>query len=99
MNLRAATLRIQWAKLKRPNIKPLAERNRITVGVVGTVIVVALVVAVFSYNKIPFVNGKSTYSAYFTEAGGIKSGSDVRVSGLSVGRVSSVKLDGTKVLV
>jgi phospholipid/cholesterol/gamma-HCH transport system substrate-binding protein len=87
------------AKLKRPNIKPLAERNRITVGVVGILIVVALVVAVFSYNKIPLVNGKSGYSAYFTEAGGIKSGSDVRVSGLSVGRVSSVKLDGTKVLV
>jgi len=86
-------------KLKRRNIKPLADRNRITVGVVGILIVVALVVAVFSYNKIPFINGKSSYTAYFTEAGGIKSGSDVRVSGLSVGRVSSVKLDGTKVKV
>jgi phospholipid/cholesterol/gamma-HCH transport system substrate-binding protein len=86
-------------KLKRPNIKPLAERNRIAVGVVGILIVVVLVVAVFSYNKIPFINGTSHYSAYFAEAGGIKSGSDVRVSGLSVGRVSAVKLDGPKVLV
>ena len=86
-------------KLKRGNIKPLAERNRVTVGVVGILIVVALVIAVFSYDKIPFINGKSDYSAYFTEAGGIKSGSDVRVSGLSVGRVSSVKLEGTKVKV
>ena len=86
-------------KLKRRNIKPLAERNRVTVGVVGILIVVALVIAVFSYDKIPFINGKSDYSAYFTEAGGIKSGSDVRVSGLSVGRVSSVKLEGTKVKV
>jgi phospholipid/cholesterol/gamma-HCH transport system substrate-binding protein len=86
-------------KLKRRNIKPLADRNRITVGVVGILIVVALVVAVFSYDKIPFISGKSSYTAYFTEAGGIKSGSDVRVSGLSVGRVSSVKLDGTKVKV
>jgi phospholipid/cholesterol/gamma-HCH transport system substrate-binding protein len=67
--------------------------------VVGILIVVALVVAVFSYDKIPFISGKSSYTAYFTEAGGIKSGSDVRVSGLSVGRVSSVKLDGTKVKV
>ena len=86
-------------KLKRRSIKPLADRNRITVGVVGILIVVALVVAVFSYDKIPFISGKSSYTAYFTEAGGIKSGSDVRVSGLSVGRVSSVKLDGTKVKV
>ena len=66
---------------------------------VGIGIVVALVAAVFSYEKIPFLTGKSGYSAYFTEAGGIKPDSDVRVSGLSVGRVSSVKLDGTKVLV
>jgi phospholipid/cholesterol/gamma-HCH transport system substrate-binding protein len=86
-------------KIKRRNIKPLAERNRITVGVVGILVVVALVTAVFSYNKIPFINGKSDYAGYFTEAGGIKPGSDVRVSGLSVGRVSGVKLTGTKVLV
>lgn len=85
--------------MRRPEIKPLAERNRITVGVVGILIVIALVVAVFSYNKIPFIKGTSDHSAYFAEAGGIKSGSDVRVSGLSVGRVSGVKLDGTKVLV
>src|SRR5271163_1094054 len=86
-------------KIKRREIKPLADRNRVTVGVVGMSIIVALVVAVFSYEKIPFLTGKSGYSAYFTEAGGIKPDSDVRVSGLSVGRVSSVKLDGTKVLV
>jgi phospholipid/cholesterol/gamma-HCH transport system substrate-binding protein len=86
-------------KIKRRDIKPLAERNRVTVGLVGVGIVVALVVAVFSYEKIPFLTGKASYSAYFSEAGGIKPDSDVRVSGLSVGRVSSVKLDRTKVLV
>jgi phospholipid/cholesterol/gamma-HCH transport system substrate-binding protein len=84
---------------KRRNIKPLADRNRVTVGLVGIGITVAVVAAVFSYEKIPFLTGKSGYSAYFTEAGGIKPESDVRVSGLSVGRVTSVKLDGTKVLV
>ena len=57
------------------------------------------VVAAFSYDKLPFVNGTSDYSAYFAEAGGIKPGSDVRVSGMSVGRVSEVSLEGTKVLV
>jgi phospholipid/cholesterol/gamma-HCH transport system substrate-binding protein len=86
-------------KLKRPNIKPLAERNRLAVGVVGILVVVLGVIAAFSYDKIPFIKGTSDYSAYFSEAGGIKPGSDVRVSGLSVGRVSSVQLKGTKVLV
>lgn len=84
---------------KRPRFKPLAERNRFVVGLVGIALIVAAVVAAFSYDKIPFIKGTSDYSAYFAEAGGIKPGSDVRVSGLSVGRVSDVKLDGTKVLV
>jgi len=85
--------------LKRPDIKPLADRNRLAVGSVGILVVVAVVIAAFSYDKIPFINGTSDYSAYFAEAGGIKPGSDVRVSGLSVGSVSSVHLEGTKVLV
>ena len=86
-------------KLKRPTIKPLAERNRLAVGVVGILIVVFAVIAAFCYDKIPFVKGTSDYSAYFAEAGGIKPGSDVRVSGMSVGKVSDVHLEGTKVLV
>jgi len=85
--------------LKRPQIKPLADRNRLAVGVVGILVVAIAVVAAFSYDKLPFIKGTSDYSAYFAEAGGIKPGSDVRVSGMSVGRVSDVKLDGTKVLV
>jgi phospholipid/cholesterol/gamma-HCH transport system substrate-binding protein len=86
-------------KFKRPTMKPLAERNRFAVGLVGIAVLVAAVIAAFSYDKIPVIKGTSDYSAYFAEAGGIKSGSDVRVSGMSVGRVSDVKLDGTKVLV
>ena len=86
-------------RLKRPQIKPLAERNRFAVGVVGILVVVFAVIAAFSYDRLPFIKGTSDYSAYFAEAGGIKPGSEVRVSGMSVGRVSDVKLEGTKVLV
>lgn len=80
-------------------IKPLAERNRLTVGLVGVLVLAALVVAVFSYDKIPFIKGTSDFAAYFADAGGIKTGSDVRVSGLGVGRVSDIRLQGDKVLV
>ena len=66
---------------------------------VGILVVVAVVIAAFSYDKIPFIKGTSDYSAYFAEAGGIKPGSDVRVSGLAVGRVSNIHLEGTKVRV
>lgn len=84
---------------KRWNIKPLAERNRVAVGATGIVLIVAVVVAAFSYDKIPFIKGTSDYQAYFADAGGIKTGSDVRVSGLGVGRVSGIHLAGNTVLV
>ncbi|KUI11543.1 mammalian cell entry protein [Mycobacterium sp. GA-1285] len=86
-------------RLRRPMFKPLAERNRLVVGAIGIAVVIAVVVAAFSYDRIPFIKGTADHSAYFAEAGGIKPGSDVRVSGLSVGRVSGVRLEGTKVVV
>jgi phospholipid/cholesterol/gamma-HCH transport system substrate-binding protein len=86
-------------RLRRTTFKPLAERNRLTVGLVGVLVLAALVTAAFSYDKIPFLKGTSDFSAYFADAGGIKTGSDVRVSGLGVGRVSDITLQGTKVLV
>jgi phospholipid/cholesterol/gamma-HCH transport system substrate-binding protein len=77
----------------------MGERNPVLVGLVGTVIVTCMVVAAFEYNKLPFVKNTNDYSAYFSEAGGIKTGSTVRISGMGVGRVSDVRLDGAKVRV
>jgi len=85
--------------LRGPQIKPLAERNRMAVGAVGIVLIVVAVVAAFSYDKIPFIKGTTDHAAYFADAGGIKTGSDVRVSGLGVGRVSAIHLEGTTVRV
>ena len=85
--------------MRRPIIKPLAERNRAFVGLVGILLALAAVIATFSYDKLPLIKGTKDYSAYFAEAGGIKPHSDVRVSGLSVGRVSDIHLEGTQVRV
>ena len=80
-------------------IKPLADRNKVAVGTVGIFLLVAIVAAAFSYDKLPFIKQSNDFTAFFSEAGGIKPGSDVRVSGMSVGRVSEVALDGTAVRV
>ena len=53
--------------LKRPQIKPLADRNRLAVGVVGILVVVLAVIAAFSYDKLPFIKGTSDYSAKYAE--------------------------------
>jgi phospholipid/cholesterol/gamma-HCH transport system substrate-binding protein len=65
----------------------------------GSVILICVTIAAFQYNKLPFVKNTNDYAAYFSEAGGIKTGSTVRVSGMGVGRVSDIRLEGTKVRV
>jgi phospholipid/cholesterol/gamma-HCH transport system substrate-binding protein len=85
--------------MKRFKIKPLSQRSRALMGVIGTVIVACVVLAAFEYDKLPFIKNTNDYSAYFSEAGGIKTGSAVRVSGMGVGRVSDIRLEGTKVRV
>ncbi|OBH48878.1 mammalian cell entry protein [Mycobacterium mantenii] len=68
-------------------------------GVMGTVILACVTVVAFQYNKLPFIKNTDDYAAYFAEAGGIKPGNTVRVSGMGVGRVSDLRLEGTKVRV
>jgi phospholipid/cholesterol/gamma-HCH transport system substrate-binding protein len=85
--------------MKLPKIKPLGRRSPVMIGVMGTAIVVLVTVAAFQYDKLPFVKNTDDYAAYFSEAGGIKPGNTVRVSGMGVGRVSDIRLEGTKVRV
>ncbi|OBJ07142.1 mammalian cell entry protein [Mycobacterium colombiense] len=68
-------------------------------GVMGTVILACVTVVAFQYNQLPFIKNTDDYAAYFSEAGGIKPGNTVRVSGMGVGRVSDLRLEGTKVRV
>lgn len=85
--------------MKRFAIKPLSQRNPVIVGVVGLAVILGVTVAVFQYDKLPLISGTRGYTAYFKESGGIKPGSPVRASGLDVGEVSSVRLDGATVRV
>src|SRR6202008_1113706 len=87
------------AAVKLPKTKPPGRRSPFMIGVMGTAIVVLVTVAAFQYDKLPFVKKTDDYAAYFSEAGGIKPGNSVRVSGMGVGRVSDILLEGTKVRV
>lgn len=85
--------------LKLPKLKSLGPRSPFALGVMGTVILVCVTVVAFQYNRLPFIKNTNDYAAYFAEAGGIKPGNAVRVSGMGVGRVSDLRLEGTKVRV
>jgi phospholipid/cholesterol/gamma-HCH transport system substrate-binding protein len=73
--------------------KPLRERNLARVGLVGTALLVLAVALVVVLPRVPAISGTQGYSADFAQAAGITSGDDVRVAGIPVGQVTSVRLD------
>ncbi|MGB3481025.1 MAG: MCE family protein [Mycobacterium sp.] len=83
----------------RTQVKPFSDRRPAMVGVVGLGVTVAVVVTALNYDKVPFISGATTYSAYFGEIGGLAVDAPVQVSGLEVGKVSKMSLDRGKVLV
>ena len=77
----------------------LLGRNPFVVGLVGLSLIAVLIVGSLNYDKLPFFNQSRTYSAYFTEGGGLAAGDAVQLSGYRVGKVNYVELDGDRVLV
>ncbi len=71
----------------------------VTIGVVGLVLAVAIALSALQFERLPFIRGGATYTAYFADAGGLIPGDDVEVAGIRSGRVEDVSLDGAKVLV
>jgi phospholipid/cholesterol/gamma-HCH transport system substrate-binding protein len=80
-------------------MKTFAERNKLVIGAVGLALTAGIVMAALNFDKLPFVNAETHYSAYFAEAGGLRAGAPVQVAGYRVGKVSSVELTGARVLV
>lgn len=83
----------------RTEVKPFAERNPFLVGLSGIALTAGIAVVALNYDKLPFSSSTDDYSAYFAEAGGLRTGAPVQVAGFRVGQVSSVELDGDRVLV
>ncbi len=80
-------------------MKPMIERNLLVVGVVGAALTGVVLLGALNYDKVPFASGTRDYTAYFEDAAGLRPDSPVEVSGLRVGQVSDIALDGTRVVV
>ena len=78
---------------------PFRERNPVVIGAVGLTVIALLILAAFNVQNLPLIGGGTTYSAAFTEAGGIKPGDEVRIAGVKVGQVEDVGLQGDHVRV
>ncbi|WP_426563125.1 MCE family protein [Angustibacter sp. McL0619] len=78
---------------------PFRERNPVPIGAVGLLLIGALLIAAFNVQKLPLLGRGDTYRAAFTEVGGLKTGDDVMVAGVKVGKVKKIELDGAQVLI
>lgn len=78
---------------------PFRERNPVPIGIASIVVIVVAVLLALNLQSIPFIGGGTVYHAAFAEAAGLKSGEEVRIAGVKVGKVESVDLDGDHVRV
>lgn len=76
------------------------EHNPIPVAVAGLVVLLLILYVAFNAGNIAALGGGgSTYHAAFTEASDVKVNDDVRIAGIKIGHVTSVKLAGDHVRV
>jgi len=80
-------------------MKPFRERNPVPIGIIGVLGIIALLLLALNLQKLPFISSGHTVYADFGDAAGLQKGNNVRVAGVQVGKVTSVKLDGDVVKV
>ena len=79
--------------------KAFAERSKVAIAIIGLVVLAIVFTLTFSAQSLPIIGSGSVQTAQFGEAGGLKSGNEVRVAGVKVGKVTNISLSGKTVLV
>jgi phospholipid/cholesterol/gamma-HCH transport system substrate-binding protein len=80
-------------------MKPFRERNPVIIGAVSMTVIAVLILGAFRAQDLPIIGGGDTYTAAFSEAGGLKVDDPVRIAGVRVGKVSAIELEGDHVKV
>lgn len=71
----------------------------VKVALAGLATMALAMTAALNADALPVIGGGTTYSAEFSDAGGLREDNDVRIAGVKVGKVSAIDLDGDRVLV
>lgn len=67
-------------------------------GLTGTIVIALAVVAALNINRLPLIGNSDVIEVEFAEAGGLKAGDAVQVSGALVGRVRDVRIEDEHVV-
>jgi phospholipid/cholesterol/gamma-HCH transport system substrate-binding protein len=78
-------------------MKPFRERNPVVIGIISIAVIALLMLGAFRADQLPIIGSGDTYHADFAEIGGLKSGNEVRIAGVPVGKVNKIELVGNTV--
>src|SRR3954469_7756199 len=80
-------------------MRTLEGSNRVRNGLLGIVVLLIALGVGQSFASVPMLFATPTYYAQFSDTGGVNTGDKVRIAGVDVGRVRSMKIDGDKVVI
>ncbi|OBI32684.1 virulence factor Mce family protein, partial [Mycobacterium sp. E2238] len=77
----------------------LTEFNRGRVGLMGITVLVLVVAVAQTFTSIPMLFASPSYYGQFANTGQLKKNDKVRISGVNVGKVQALEIDGNHVLI
>jgi phospholipid/cholesterol/gamma-HCH transport system substrate-binding protein len=80
-------------------MRTLEGSNRVRNGLMGILVLLLVLGVGQSFASVPMLFATPTYYAQFSDTGGINGGDKVRIAGVDVGRVRSMKIEGDKVVI
>ncbi|MCW2786536.1 MAG: transporter substrate-binding protein [Marmoricola sp.] len=77
-----------------------AKRDPLVIGLIGILGIAVVLIGLFRLDDLPFVNsGQVGYRADFTDAGGLRTGDPVEISGIRVGAVRRIDIAANHVVI
>lgn len=67
-------------------------------GILGTLVIILVVMASLNLNRLPLIGNSDVIHIEFAEAGGLKAGDVVQVSGAQVGKIRDVRIEDSHVV-
>jgi phospholipid/cholesterol/gamma-HCH transport system substrate-binding protein len=80
-------------------MRSLQPSNRVRIGLLGMTVLVLIVAVGQSFTSAPMLFATPSYFGQFTDTGQLNKGDKVRITGVEVGKVEGLKIDGDHVVI
>ena len=80
-------------------MRSLQPSNRVRIGLLGTTVLVLIVAVGQSFTSAPMLFATPSYFGQFTDSGQLNKGDKVRITGVEVGKVEGLEIDGDHVVI